>query len=73
MINLNINGHNLGKINDPFRAHFKCKKCDFEVVELLTGRGKPSGEYVSITRKNFKYLESDNFTCDDYIIKSIIE
>ncbi len=66
----NINGHNfidLG-INDDGFNDFKCKNCGLEIFKSNNGYG-----YLFTDPLAGLIVEDDEKSCDEYIIKLIIE
>ncbi len=68
---MKINGHNfILDTRYDNNIHFVCTKCEMEIINLIY-----SDKYI-IVGKYFKeahYLDNLQLTCNDLIIKNIIE
>jgi hypothetical protein len=66
MININFMGHDLYRSDDGNLGFFLCKKCSVK-IDYLEG---DSREYLYV-RNSLRY--APDMTCDEFIIKDIIE
>lgn len=69
MKNLQINGHNFKFDHEnPPHKYFKCVNCKLEIFKSLHTMDR----YITANGK-IVTMHDDNLTCNDYIVKSIIE